>query len=177
MGKGEFLNNLKDKRFIKFGIDLKPGQEYSDGLKKIYYGDFLEQKFIIKFDVVAMWHVLEHSPYPKKVIKKALRILKKGGVLIFSTPNTKSLGFKYAKACWFHLDPPRHVILYNKENAKKLCKDCGYSKIRVLNGYLEYPTDLFWSLYRNKLRFIIYPLYPFFKFISKDTIIVICEKE
>lgn len=176
MGRGEFLNNLKDKRFIKFGIDLKPGLEYLDKVEKIYNGDFLEKEFKTKFDVVSMWHVLEHSPYPEKIINKTRRILKKNGVLIFSTPNIRSLGFNLSKAKWFHLDPPRHVILYNKKNAMKLCRDCGFSKIKVINGFIEFPTDLFWSVYRKKIRYFIYPFYPIVKLMSRDTLIFICQK-
>jgi 2-polyprenyl-3-methyl-5-hydroxy-6-metoxy-1,4-benzoquinol methylase len=43
------------------------------------------------FDVVTMWHVLEHLSEPALVLRQVKRILKPGGRLILEVPNYRSL--------------------------------------------------------------------------------------
>ena len=39
------------------------------------------------FDVVTMWQVLEHVPFPSEVVKKSKQLLKDDGLLIVEVPN------------------------------------------------------------------------------------------
>lgn len=176
MGNGGFLFNMKNKNIQKYGIDLNPSYNYPDNKVKMYKGDFINKKFQNKFDIITMWHVLEHIPEPVKLVNKSFELLNTDGLLILSTPNTESLGFKLFKNDWFHLDPPRHVILYNFKNLSKLFEEGGFKIINYKNGFLEFPTDFYWSMKRSIFRYIFYPIYPIIKVLSRDTMIVICQK-
>jgi SAM-dependent methyltransferase len=64
-----------------------------------------------EFDVITMWHVIEHLPNPWEVIAEATRKLRPGGLLVISAPNPESLQFRLFGRYWMHLDAPRHLQL------------------------------------------------------------------
>lgn len=73
------------------------------------------------YDVIALWHVIEHLPDPWPTIDAVYRGLKPGGIVILATPNPSSFQFKIMGRYWPHVDAPRHVMLIPmKLLAKKL---------------------------------------------------------
>lgn len=73
------------------------------------------------YDVIALWHVIEHLPDPWPTIDAVCRSLKPGGIVILATPNPSSIQFKIMGRFWPHVDAPRHVMLIPiKLLAKKL---------------------------------------------------------
>lgn len=140
--------------------------------KAIELIDFGEKKF----DVITLWHVIEHLENPLKTIRKACKILSDNGILVFQVPNNGSLGFKCGKKYWFHLDSPRHLMIPNIKTINYLCTKNGLKIIRVINEFYDYPLDLFWSVRKSPIRFIVYPFYPIFKLLSKEHSTFICRK-
>lgn len=61
------------------------------------------------FDVVTMWHALEHVHAPGAVLREAYRLLVPGGKLVVAVPNIDSLPFRLFGPAWFGLDLPRHL--------------------------------------------------------------------
>ena len=73
------------------------------------------------YDVIALWHVIEHLPDPLPTIDAIYRSLRPGGIVILATPNPSSFQFKIMGRYWPHVDAPRHVMLIPiKLLAKKL---------------------------------------------------------
>lgn len=73
------------------------------------------------YDVIALWHVIEHLPDPWPTIDAVYRSLKPGGIVILATPNPSSFQFRIMGRYWPHVDAPRHVMLIPmKLLAKKL---------------------------------------------------------
>ena len=62
------------------------------------------------FDAVTMWHTLEHWPEPAEALVQVARLLRPGGVLLVGVPNFGSPEALLARAAWFHLDVPRHLV-------------------------------------------------------------------
>jgi 2-polyprenyl-3-methyl-5-hydroxy-6-metoxy-1,4-benzoquinol methylase len=60
------------------------------------------------FDVITMWHVLEHVPDLDFQIKELKRLLKPTGTLIVAVPNFKSFDAKHYGAFWAAYDVPIH---------------------------------------------------------------------
>jgi len=178
-GSGEFLANLSSKSFEKYGQEVNP-----QGLKMCRHRNIevinkeLNESGLTadSFDVITMWHVLEHLDNPAQLLMEAHRILKSNGVLIIATPNTDSFGFKYGMQNWFHLDSPRHIILYNRKSVALLLTKAGFKIERFKNIFYDFPLDLFWSLRGSACRYFIYPLYPLFKLISGETFLVVARK-
>jgi len=61
------------------------------------------------FDVVTLYHVLEHTDDPSVVVRTSGRVMKKEGLLVVSVPNLSSLQASFGKAGWFHFDLPHHL--------------------------------------------------------------------
>src|SRR5205823_10757107 len=61
------------------------------------------------FDVITMWHSLEHVHHPMKILREAHRLLVPGGRLLVAVPNIDSLPFRWFGSAWYGLDLPRHL--------------------------------------------------------------------
>ena len=73
-----------------------------------------------KFDLIILFHVLEHVDDPIMMIEKIKKILKRNGILIISVPNLGSWQSLVFKNNWYHLDVPRHLFHFEKNNLLKL---------------------------------------------------------
>ncbi len=72
------------------------------------------------FDVITMWHVLEHVPNIENQIKELQRLLKPNGTLIVAVPNFKSYDANYYKEFWAAYDVPIHFWHFSKTTIKLL---------------------------------------------------------
>lgn len=63
------------------------------------------------YDVIALWHVLEHLSDPWKTLDILVEKLNRGGCLIIATPNPDSFQRYVFKSRWTHIDAPRHMTL------------------------------------------------------------------
>lgn len=63
------------------------------------------------FDVIILWHVIEHLTDVKSLLNKIVDNLNPGGVLFIASPDPDSLQFRLFKHFWVHLDAPRHLNL------------------------------------------------------------------
>lgn len=64
-----------------------------------------------KFDVICLWHVIEHIPQPFNTLKAISKKLDREGYLIIAAPNPNSIQLAIMHRFWPHLDAPRHVCL------------------------------------------------------------------
>jgi protein-L-isoaspartate O-methyltransferase len=63
------------------------------------------------YDVIAMWHVIEHLPNPWLLLDTLSKKINSNGVLVISSVNPNAFQFHVLGRCWLHLDAPRHVML------------------------------------------------------------------
>jgi len=68
------------------------------------------------FDVITLSHVIEHFHDPVKTLRKALKLLKPGGLMWIATPNMTGAGHVCFGNEWIGLDPPRHLVLFNQRS-------------------------------------------------------------
>lgn len=67
-----------------------------------------------RFDIVIIWHVLEHITELGALLEELPRHLNPGGLLVISVPNFSSWQGRFFERHWFHLDIPRHVTHFEK---------------------------------------------------------------
>ncbi len=63
------------------------------------------------YDVIALWHVIEHLPDPWKTLDVISTKLNPGGVLVIAAPNPDAFQFRVLGRFWPHVDAPRHLQL------------------------------------------------------------------
>ena len=176
-GDSKFLNYLDSSKYIKNSIDINPLSRANDQINHLT-GDYLKYEFSSKqrFDVLTCFHVLEHLSNPSLFFKISSKLLRQRGLLLLTTPNTSSLGYRLGKSNWFHLDAPRHLALFNQTNLVNLASQYNFKLIQSINSFYEYPLDLYWSLKCSKSKYLVYPLYPFFKLFDQETLFFIFQK-
>lgn len=102
--------------------------------------DELENLESATFDVITLWHVLEHLEDPKKFTELISTKLKKGGILIYAVPNHQSYDAQYYRDDWAALDVPLHLFHFKKKNLQRLAKQNGLDYIATHNM----PFDAFY---------------------------------
>jgi ubiquinone/menaquinone biosynthesis C-methylase UbiE len=81
------------------------------------------------FDVVTMWHVLEHVPAPRETLNELRRILKPDGLLVVEVPDSASLTFRLCGRDWMGLDVPRHLQHFTPTTLVRLLTDSGFTPV------------------------------------------------
>ena len=119
-GTGDFLKVAKEKGWQVHGMEpnknaAKLALEKGIDLKASL-NDF-EGK---QFDVVTLWHVLEHIPDLEETILKLAALVKPQGALIIAVPNFKSFDARHYGKFWAAYDVPRHLWHFSKESIKNL---------------------------------------------------------
>ena len=97
--------------------DIAKGIAVGKGIK---FGDTIEKLESNSFDVITMWHVLEHVPDVEHQVAELKRLLKPSGTIIIAVPNFKSYDAKYYKESWAAYDVPRHLWHFSKTAIEKL---------------------------------------------------------
>ena len=122
-GTGDFLQIAKQNNWNVSGIEPNK-QARSIANNKTDNSVFeVEQLLNFKentFNVITLWHVLEHLPNLDKQISILKKILKPNGTLIIAVPNYKSYDAKYYKEHWAAFDVPRHLWHFSKASISKL---------------------------------------------------------
>jgi SAM-dependent methyltransferase len=105
---------------------------------EIMVNDFLKVALPAQsFDVVTMWHVLEHLPSPIPALEQATDLLERGGMLLIATPNPASIEASLFGRRWYHLDAPRHLVLIPPSSLIAALEELG---MRVLHINFSIPA-------------------------------------
>ncbi len=79
------------------------------------------------FDVILLHHVIEHVPRPLDALRRARELLAPSGEVHVVTPNVGGLGFRLYGSCWYALDAPRHLHLFDRGSLSRVCESAGLS--------------------------------------------------
>ena len=122
-GTGHFLDLAQKNKWIVTGIEPNRGARTMASEKGISFVDTIQSVPDNSFDVITMWHVLEHVYDLDEQIKELKRVLKPDGVLVIAVPNFRSFDAKYYKRFWAAYDVPRHLWHFSKKSIKLLFQE------------------------------------------------------
>lgn len=119
-GTGEFLHAAKLSGWNVKGIEPTPkarnqANQLLDG-KVIENIELLDEKK--KFDVISLFHVLEHIHSLRKTVKRIIKHLKSDGYILIAVPNPESYDAKKYGNDWAGWDVPRHLYHFNQTSLK-----------------------------------------------------------
>lgn len=125
-GVGDFLHTMEQHGWEGTGVE--PSEEAKAIAKKRIKAQLLsseEQENLTEgsFDVITMWHVLEHVDALRWQIQQLYRLCKPGGRIIIALPNYMSYDGQYYKAAWAAYDVPRHLNHFNEETIIKIFEE------------------------------------------------------
>ena len=131
-GTGDFLVTAKAQNWQTTGIEPNQSARNLAVSKGILFQNAVEDIENQQFDVITMWHVMEHVPDIEHQIKELKRLLKPEGTIIIAVPNYKSFDAGYYKEFWAAYDVPRHLWHFSKGSISKLVAKDNLKLVKTL---------------------------------------------
>ena len=146
-GTGALVHHLNKKNWDAYGIEPSEKARNFSSVTDCLYPSLatLPQ---INFDVIALWHVLEHLPDAASSLREFQTQLKQGGYLFLALPNFNSYDANYYKDHWAAYDVPRHLWHFSTQGITQLCDKCGFELV-ASKGLL---FDAFYVSYLSELH-------------------------
>jgi 2-polyprenyl-3-methyl-5-hydroxy-6-metoxy-1,4-benzoquinol methylase len=119
-GTGDFLIVAKENGWNTIGIEPNSKAKESAIRKGVHFSESLQELENHSFDVITMWHVLEHVPNLENQIQELKRLIKPNGTIIIAVPNFNSYDANYYGKFWAAYDVPRHLWHFSKTAIKGL---------------------------------------------------------
>jgi 2-polyprenyl-3-methyl-5-hydroxy-6-metoxy-1,4-benzoquinol methylase len=113
-GTGDFLSVVKNDGWQTIGVEPSNRAKAIAKNKGVSFVSETTELENHSFDIISMWHVLEHVPDLDQQIKELKRLLKPTGTLIIAVPNFKSFDAKHYGKFWAAYDVPIHFWHFSK---------------------------------------------------------------
>ncbi len=133
-GTGAFVHAMKQKGWKVTGLEPdastrdKAFENYKIHLQSTASIHELPQN---EFEVISMWHVLEHVHALKPYLSQCFKSLKQNGRLIIAVPNYTSFDAKYYKKYWAAYDLPRHLYHFSPKSMATLLNELGFEIVSL----------------------------------------------
>jgi len=133
-GPGFFIALMKKKGWEVKGLDLS-GWAVDFAREKlgldVYQGRIEEIEFKEKFDVITMYHLLEHLPDPLGSLKRVSKIITDNGILVIKGPNFASFDRIWHGKKWWSYDLPFHLYHFTPKTYCLLIKKAGFIRQEI----------------------------------------------
>jgi SAM-dependent methyltransferase len=132
---GSFLTHVGNTRDCELsGVDFKdlssfPGMEKIDFHLGLFYEQALPDR---SFDLITMWHFLEHDYDPIRSLETAREKLADDGLLVIEVPRLDSVTFALYKNRWPGLQAPQHTVLFDKQHLLRFLDKAGLELVEYL---------------------------------------------
>jgi len=83
------------------------------------------------FDVITMYHIIEHLPDPTATLSYCQKLLKPDGILVVEVPDFGSAQAQRLKENWQHIVPEQHIYCFTKNSLTKLLRKTGFKPIKI----------------------------------------------
>ena len=136
-GNGDYLYELKWLGWQCWGTEIS--EQSADCVRSrgldVQVGELADLDYPPEsFDVITLWHVIEHLHHPVKTLQKIRELLKPGGMFLMGTPNVESTWATLFGRYWDGLHLPFHLWLFSPETISKALLGIGF-EIHSLNCF------------------------------------------
>lgn len=123
-GTGYFLSACQKNGWEVNGFEPNElaNKQATETLGKTVENSSLDKFQPESFEIITMWHVLEHIHTLNETFQKLLSLLKPGGVVLVAVPNADSLDAQKYRENWAAYDVPRHLYHFNQATMKRFLK-------------------------------------------------------
>jgi 2-polyprenyl-3-methyl-5-hydroxy-6-metoxy-1,4-benzoquinol methylase len=162
-GDGFLLKFLKESGWQTYGVELQDTSSLfaRDVLGLTVFSGRLEEANYPEesFDVITLFHVLEHLPDPSGTLKKARSLLHKDGFILIEVPNFHSFEAKIFRSKWVGISAPLHLYHFTRRTLRAMLKSRGFIPVEV--GFIPEQTK-YMAGYSESLRYCLMDLglYP-----------------
>lgn len=149
-GTGEFLAYAKNKNWNTVGVEVNQNARNKASNKNLKIYKSLEDLPNRQFNIISLWHVLEHLPNLNEKISLIKTKLDDNGTLIIAVPNYKSYDAKHYKEFWAAFDTPRHLWHFSQDAIKILFEKHNFKVTKTLPMYFDsFYVSLLSEKYKN----------------------------
>ncbi len=133
--RGEFLGLFDKQKWELYGVE--PSREAASYAKEtagaeVFCGELEEAGFPSDFfDLVTLWHVLEHAASPSALLSEVRRVLRPSGTVAVAVPNAASLQARIFRERWSAWDPPRHLHHMDVRTLKGFLTKAGFEVAKM----------------------------------------------
>lgn len=131
-GTGDFLVAATNDGWQVTGIEPNAKAKNSAISKGVKFSESLAALPSHSFDVITMWHVLEHVPNLEEYLAELKRLIKPNGTVVIAVPNFKSFDANFYGRHWAAYDVPRHIWHFSKTAIEKLFAEKEMKLMEVL---------------------------------------------
>ncbi|UFH55253.1 class I SAM-dependent methyltransferase [Spirosoma sp. KNUC1025] len=126
-GTGTFLASCQQAGWEVEGMepDKDARAIAAEKLRIDIHTDITDLKASNPFDIITLWHVLEHIPDLNETVPQLYRLLADRGTLLIAVPNSDSYDAHYFKQFWAAYDVPRHLHHFTPSTIVPLFKKHG----------------------------------------------------
>lgn len=136
-GTGHFLSYVKGKGAQISGYEPSQGaRELAQKITKTTINESISQ-IESKYDVITLWHVLEHIPNLSETLKLLQTHLKPNGVLFIAVPNYTSEDESLYGNKWAAYDTPRHLWHFSPKSMQILTKNHNLKISKIVPMWLD----------------------------------------
>ena len=133
-GVGDFLHTAEMHGWECTGVE--PSEDAKVIAQKRMNGKIISSEDLENipegfFDLITMWHVLEHVDDLRWQVEQLRRLVKPKGRVVIALPNYKSYDGQYYKELWAAYDVPRHLNHFNKTTLTKIFKASGMELVKI----------------------------------------------
>lgn len=120
-----------------------------------------------RFDLITMWHFLEHDYDPLDTLARARGMLAPGGRMIIEVPRLDSVSFTLFRDRWPGLQAPQHTVLFDAQSLSRMIERAGLSVVKHL-PYGAFPAYFYlfcgvaFTLLRGRGLNLSRAIYPYF---------------
>ncbi|MEM9649738.1 MAG: class I SAM-dependent methyltransferase, partial [Bacteroidota bacterium] len=130
-GTGDFLLAARKQGYTVKGVEPNDKARGKAAQKDIVLSKTATELKGGKFDVITLWHVLEHLPRLDDQISQLKSLLENQGVLLVAVPNYKSYDAVHYKKYWAAYDVPRHLWHFSRTSISKLFEKHGMEVVAI----------------------------------------------
>lgn len=150
-GTGSFLEYLNSKGWHSIGVEPNEKAKRLSDAKNVISVKNSSKIQNHTFDVISMWHVLEHVEDLKHQFQEFERLLNPEGIIVIAVPNYKSYDASYYKNFWAAYDVPRHIWHFSESSMKKISKKYGFQLIATKPMWFDsFYVSLLSEKYKTK---------------------------
>jgi 2-polyprenyl-3-methyl-5-hydroxy-6-metoxy-1,4-benzoquinol methylase len=131
-GSGLFMKTASDKNYDVYGIDVSnkalsfARDEFKLNVQQRNLNDLIKENR--KFDIITLWHVLEHFMNPIDELKKVRALLSNDGICFIEVPNFNSIKFKLSRNKWKGGNHPLyHRTFFTSKTLRETIQESGFS--------------------------------------------------
>ena len=126
-GTGMFLKTCGDAGWKAFGFEPDPDARRLAEEKGLSVADSKPALSDQSYDIITLWHVLEHVTDLEETLQFFSKNIKEKGRLIIAVPNYTSADAEMYKEFWAGYDVPRHIYHFEINSLQKLLGNHGFS--------------------------------------------------